>query len=387
VHILIIPTGVYPLPQVPLGCIFEQHQAEALLSAGQKVGVVSGGVITTRYLGRPFPYRVHDRVNGIPVYRAHRRAHLPARWEPRLAAAERTYIHLRPLMEEYIRDRGRPDIVHAHNLSSGGLIARRVLEDFGIPYVVTEHTSTYAAESSVVERDLPVISPAADHASAVIAVGGELAGNLRLGLGGEVAGRVVVVPNVVDRVLLSTPLEERRGPYTVAGLGYLIPRKNYALLLQAFARARLPGDARLVIGGHGPEHGRLRRLANGLRLSDRVDFRGDLRRGDVLTLLQGADLFAHPSDGESFGVVLIEAMALGVPLLATESGGPQDIVTPDVGLLTPVGDVDAFATGLSEMYRRRSEFNPEQIREACRERFGPEAFASRMLEFYRRAAS
>ena len=56
-------------------------------------------------------------------------------------------------------------------------------------------------------------------------------------------------------------------------------------------------------------------------------------------------------------------MALGVPVVATASSGPQDIVTPDVGLLTPVGDVSAFADGLSEMYRRRSEFDPEQVRE------------------------
>ena len=114
-------------------------------------------------------------------------------------------------------------------------------------------------------------------------------------------------------------------------------------------------------------------------------FCGYLRRGEVLALLKAAHVFAHPSDAESFGVSLIEAMALGVPLLATASGGPQDIVTPDVGLLTPVGDVDEFAAGLTEMYRRRADFDAHQVREVCRTRFGPRTFAAQVLEIYERA--
>jgi teichuronic acid biosynthesis glycosyltransferase TuaC len=385
VHVLIVPIGIYTLPKVPLGCIFERQQAEALQAAGAKVGVLSGGVITTRHLGHRFPYVERDQVNGVPVYRAHRRAYLPARWESPRSAAKRTYSRVKPLLEQYIRDHGIPDIVHAHNLSSGGLVARLIFDEFRIPYVVTEHTSTYAAELDAVIRDLPILVEAANPASTIIAVGTQLANNLRDAFVGEGSTPVVVVPNVVDPRFLAVPRVMRPGPFTVAGIGNLIPRKNYDLLLRAFARSGLPVDAHLVLGGTGPELNRLRATAKALCLSERVDFRGRLSRNGVIELLQGVDLFAHPSDSESFGVVLIEAMALGVPVLATASGGPEDIVTPDVGLLSAVGDIDAFADGLTDMYRSRAEFDPDEVREACRSQFGPEAFATRMLEVYRQA--
>lgn len=385
-HVLIIPTGIYPMPRFPLNSVFEQHQVEALRGAGVQVGVLSGGVITTRYLGRRIPYLEHDLVNGVPVYRAHRRVYLPARLGSRLTRAERTYGGLKPLLEEYVRAHGRPDIVHAHNLTAGGLVACLIADDFGVPYVVTEHTSTYASDIGAVRRDLSILTRAAAHASTIIAVGSQLADNLRGSLGGELSERVVVVPNVVDPAFLAKPLAKSTSrPYTVAGIGSLIPRKNYELLLRAFAGAALPADARLVIGGDGPRLGRLRALAEDIGLSERVDFLGRLSRQDVVRLLQQSHLFAHPSDSESFGVVLIEAMAFGVPVLATASGGPQDIVTPDVGLLTAVGDVDEFADSLSELFRRRWDFDARQVRESCRIRFGAETFAARMAEIYRRA--
>lgn len=386
-HVLIIPTGIYPISRRPLDCIFEQHQAEALQSAGMQVGVLSGGVITTRYLGRRFPYQRHDHVSGIPVFRSYRRVHLPARWESSTASAERNYRLLKPLFEEYVATHGLPDIVHAHNMSAGGQIALRIADDYSVPYVITEHTSTYASDLARLLSDSPAFASVVSRASAIVAVGESLANNLRISIGADHPEKVHVVPNVVDPLLLGVPLTAGGESFTIAGLGYLIHRKNYALLLEAFARAKIPSGSRLVIGGDGPEASRLADRARALGVEDRVQFKGHTGRDRVIELMQGADLFAHPSNGESFGVVLIEAMAVGVPVLATASSGPLDIVTPDVGRLTPVGDVGAFADGLSEMYRRRSEFDPEQIRVTCRERFGPEAFAARMLEIYQEAIS
>lgn len=384
-HVLIVPTGIYPLPQRPLDCIFELQQAEALLAAGVQVGVLSGGVITARYVGRRFRYEPFQCVQGIPVYRSHRRAYFPARWEDPGTAASRSYRRLKPLLDRYVADHGRPDVVHAHNLAAGGLIARRIHAELGIPYVVTEHTGTYVADSRSAIRDAALLAEAASEARSIISVGTQLASALREALAGRTAATFEVVPNVVDPGLLDGPLREHQGTFTVAGLGNLIPSKNYPLLVQAFAKATLPGDSGLVIGGTGPESKRILEVAGALGVSDRLTLPGHLDRPRVRDLLQGADLFAHPSNSESFGVVLIEAMALGLPVLATASYGPQDIVTPDVGMLTPVGDVQTFADGLSEMYQRRREFDSHRLRQTCRERFGPEAFASRMLAIYRKA--
>lgn len=386
-HVLVIPRGLYDVARVPNLGVFESHQVSVLRSAGLQVGVLSGGVITTRHLGQSFPYPRVEVRDGVPILRSYRRAYLPARWENPINAADRTYRKLRPLLKEYLTKYGRPDIIHAHNLASGGLIARRISSDIGIPYVVTEHTGAYIARHGAVQRDAVALSMAASDAQTVVAVGSGLASSLQTTLAARVHLHLEVVPNVVDPQFLTRPLRNRHDVFTVSGLGYLTPEKNYALLIEAFARADLPAQSQLVIGGDGPQVRRLGHLARSLGVNDRVRFSGHLSRERVYELLRSADLFAHPSDSESFGVVLIEAMAVGVPLLATASSGPLDIVTPDVGWLTPVGDVGAFTEGLSAMYRRRSEFDPEGVREACRLRFGPEIFATRMIEIYTEATA
>lgn len=362
--------------------IFERYQAEALRDAGARVAIFSGGVITTRYLGQWSPYRAQDEINGIPVIRAHRRAWLPARWEQAQTVADKSYKRLRPLIIEYIRSNGKPDLVHAHNLAAGGLIAFQIFKDFGIPYVVTEHTGSYASDLSALKNDAPLLELVVKNASGIIAVGTQLANNIRQVFGIDNGNPVSVVPNVVDPGFLAKELKVAPDPFRISAIGNLIRWKNYDLLLRAFALAALPSDAHLVIGGNGPERRRLQTLATQLGLLGRVEFRGQLSRDDVVQVLQESHMFAHPSNGESFGVVLIEAMALGIPVLATKCGGPQDIITPDVGLLSPAGNLTSFADGLSTMYSQRLRFNPALIRESCRARFGAQVFADRMLAIY-----
>ena len=266
-------------------------------------------------------------------------------------------------------------------------MARHVYEDFGIPYIVTEHTSTFARDPQEVRDAAPVISAAAETSARIIAVGHQLAGNLRLGLPPDVAGRITVVPNVVDPLLLREPIAQQTVPFTVSALGDLIPRKNYALLVRAFANADLPRDSRLVIGGSGPEAAGLVSLAEQLGIEGRVRLLGQLDRAGVVRLLREAAIFAHPSNSESFGVVLIEALAFGVPVVATASGGPEDIITSDVGRLVPTHGAEQFAEALTNVFERRTDFCPTRIREDCRARFGPEVFAATMLAIYREAVS
>lgn len=384
-HVLMIPQGIYTLPQSILSGIFEQHQAEVLRDAGLKVGVLSGGVITARHLGKPFPYSESSQVNGIPVYRAHRRAFLPARWETPDVAAARTYARLVPVLRRYLSEVGRPDIIHAHNFLAGGLVARRIAETFGIPYIITEHTGPLSVAN--VRADAPLIIRAAERARAVVAVSSQLAETLHEGLADALRVPVVVVPNVVDPVILESPLVSRRSdrPFTVMGLGSLEPDKNYQMLVRAFARAGLPLDAQLVVGGSGPESNRLLEIARSEGILDRFSLLGHLDRDAVSSAFARADLFAHPSNGESFGVVLIEALASGLPVVATACGGPQDIVTTEVGRLTPVGDVDMFAAALTELYERRSQFEASNLRRFCSEHFGSHAFADKMVGIYRTA--
>ena len=98
-HVLIIPRGIYATPKVPLTSISSSSRPRPSSPQVSRLAFSAGAWITTRHLAHRFPYVRHDAVNGVPVYRAYRRAYLPARWEHPVTGARRTYSRIEPLLE------------------------------------------------------------------------------------------------------------------------------------------------------------------------------------------------------------------------------------------------------------------------------------------------
>jgi glycosyltransferase involved in cell wall biosynthesis len=158
--------------------------------------------------------------------------------------------------------------------------------------------------------------------------------------------------------------------YLVGGVGRLVPRKGFDVLVRAFQEACLP-SARLVIVGEGGERGRLERLAG-----DRVVFTGFRR--DVKDIYQALDLFVLPSSYEPFGRVIAEALDGGAPVIAADSEGPRDLARRFPIELVPRDDVDALASAL----RRRAAAGRTRIVADLAE-FNLDRTAERIEEAYR----
>jgi glycosyltransferase involved in cell wall biosynthesis len=94
-----------------------------------------------------------------------------------------------------------------------------------------------------------------------------------------------------------------------------------------------------------------------------------------------------PSRYETFGVALVEAMATGLPVVATRCGGPEDIVTEETGRLVPATDPDALAEALRTLRTDWTAYDPDHIREHVLDRYGPEPFVRRTRSFYRRVGA
>ena len=88
---------------------------------------------------------------------------------------------------------------------------------------------------------------------------------------------------------------------------------------------------------------------------------------------------------ESFGVVLAEALACGTPVVATDCGGPADIVTDEVGALVPLEDPEALAAGIERVLDRTGEYDPAKLRAYALDRFGARRVGARIVELYREA--
>lgn len=175
---------------------------------------------------------------------------------------------------------------------------------------------------------------------------------------GVPAARVRLVPEGIDlarwRGLLDAPGGPPREGRTILCVARQYPRKHIADLLRAFAKlAPAFPDARLVIIGDGPEHPRLRALHAELGLGTAAALLGALPDDEVVSWYRRAGIFCLPSVQEGFGIVFLEAMAAGLPIVATTAAAVPEVV-PDgrAGTLVPPSNVPALTDALAELLAR-----------------------------------
>jgi glycosyltransferase involved in cell wall biosynthesis len=307
-------------------------------------------------------------------------------WTPRLLSGRFGAIlrvnraNLRRAHEEL----GGIDLIHAHAAFPAGLLAMELSGEFGAPYVVTAHSGR-ALQARVEQTALGrrAFTESLSRAAATIAV--SRAVERRLTEAGTPA--TDLIPNLVDEDFFTPAEAPRPTPRPrVFTLARLVEGKGIAELLEATARLRKSGVAlELRIGGDGPLRSECQDRARSLGVADHVAFLGTLTREAVRDELRECSCFALASESESFGVVCVEALACGRPVVATRSGGPEDIVTDENGILVPTGDVDSLASGLRTVLAR--DYDPEAIRRDAVQRFGSETIASALETVYRRVTA
>jgi glycosyltransferase involved in cell wall biosynthesis len=291
VRILLV-SNMYPSTERPEFGVFVQNLEQALVERGNEV----------------VPVVLDDP--------AHGRLQTPAKYA-RLAA--RTVAAAR---------RVKPDVVYAHYLVPTGLIAAATRR----PFVVTAHGRDVANA----ERGGPLAAATRtviSRAAAVICVSEYLAGRLP-----SSPRRLEVIDCGVDTtVWRPTPPAPGDGPRFLY-VGSLTERKNVGRLMEAFGRL---GEGTLRIVGAGPLDGRLRAAAPA-----GVEFLGRVPHEQLVAELAGSDVLCQPSLVEPQGQALLEALACGRPVVATQVGGPPEFVTEECGALVDPTSVDDIAAGM-----------------------------------------
>ncbi|HEY7525624.1 MAG TPA: glycosyltransferase [Candidatus Limnocylindria bacterium] len=254
-----------------------------------------------------------------------------------------------------------PQVVHAQSPFVSGLMARRLAQRIGAPLVFTHHTrfgdySHYLGPLAQAGRRVAA-AYVGDYwrgCAAVVAPGSELAAEIRAALGDRPRPLLRTIPTGVDvggiAVLAAADV---RGTYgwpadavVVVSLGRLAEEKNVRVLLEAFAGAAA-GEPRLrfLLVGGGPSTDAVRRRIAGPDLLGRVALTGRLPHGEALAQVRGCDLFAFASQTETQGLVLAEALAAGVPVVALRGPGVADSVRDriDGAIVDPTGADPAAA--------------------------------------------
>ena len=288
-----------------------------------------------------------------------------------------------------------PDVVHVHWWFPGGFSVWPRLRG-RVPYVITSHgTDLFLVDRVRAARF--VAGPIFRNAAQTTVISTPLVARAeRLGVP---RADITVIPMPVDAAVateLERPFTLRASDDTLLFVGRLVERKGAAYVIRAVAEMAEAGrNVRLAIVGDGPERSALTALAASLAIGDRVEFTGALSPADVRDRYRAGGVFVMPAitdwkgEQEGFGMVLVEAMAFGLPVVATRSGGIPDIVRDDEnGILVPERDVGALTRGITRLLddpalRVRLA---EAARDDVRHRFAPARIASAFDTVYRRAA-
>jgi glycosyltransferase involved in cell wall biosynthesis len=282
------------------------------------------------------------------------------------------------LVREYTRRFGVPDVIHAHAALWAGSVAIRMAQSLARPCVVTEHSSQILL-GTLTRAERREAARVYRQADAVLAVSNVLLGAVRA-VARDRRGRVV--PNAVDfEFFTAPPAPRRRQPFTFVSVSHLVAGKQIDRLVRAFGRlARTRRDVRLLIIGDGAEAGPLQRLVEAHGIAASVEFAGALSRAGVRERLWNANALVVASAFETFGVVLVEALATGIPVIATRCGGPEELVDEDLGLLIDRDDDDRLAEAMGAIAGR--VYSESILRARVRSRFSFDSVAQQLLDVY-----
>ena len=195
----------------------------------------------------------------------------------------------------------------------------------------------------------------------------------------------IVLPNIVGNEFYYTNPTCKNQVFTMVSVGRLDHGKGFDLLIQALfeIKDQLPKNWQTKIIGSGELKDTLQHKINTYNLQDNIILLGKKSKEDIVPLLQQSDLFILPSRSETFGVAYIEAMACGLPIIATDCGGPRDIVTEYNGLLIPNEDVDALSAAILYMAKNINKYDRKAIAEDCQARFSPEVIARQLTKIFK----
>jgi len=376
--VLIIPTW-YITPERPDCGNYFRDQALALHRSGVQTGVVYvdiGRSALGAKLRRFDLFKTRVYVDqGIPTVRMNGLG-LSFRFE----AFQLFYARLVAYcFHQYVRQFGLPDIIHAHGYPAA-FATSRIKQRYGVPIVYTEHLSLMKDQKYPLAHNT-LIYNALKSADTVTAVSSAMAEWMPK----KITQQIRIVPNLVNTKVFYRKTQPGSKVFCFLYVGDLIPIKSPDLILKAFAELvkihpNAPLKLDLIGKGHlAPD---LEKLAKSLGIQAQVQFWGLLQPEQVAVQMQSRQCLVLASSLETFGVVLAEALVCGVPIIATDCGGPADLATPENGFLVQVNDVVELAAAMLRMYEQYEQFDSQGISEAAIARYGHEAVAAQWKDLY-----
>lgn len=272
------------------------------------------------------------------------------------------------------------NLIHAHGSILSGTLSYFLAKKLNIPFIITEHQGPFSMTTNSFWK-LRWTRFIMQKATAVLTVSQHLkeeivAANIH-------PKKIIVTHNPVDTDLFQLK-KNASIKNNILFVGRLDEFKGALRCIKAFEKVMpLYPLHTLSIVGDGEEMLSIKNyLETNPALKAKVVLMGSLSKAEIAEQMQIADFFVFPSRHESFGLVIAEAMACGLPVIAGNNTAPKEYVDEDCGLLIPSDDIDELADAISQLIFQLSNYNANAIRQHIVSRFGFDAFGKRLQGIY-----
>jgi glycosyltransferase involved in cell wall biosynthesis len=377
---LLIVSSWYPSPEQPTYGSFVEEQAKLLVNAGHKVTVIHPYLMGSFFqsLGKSTPTVITKdseiltvRIGVSPVLPGFRTLAYYRCFKGVLRACHEADIRLNSF-----------DIIHTHAPFMGGIVGIKLALRFQIPLVHTEHTSGLIFNlSQYTKKDLAKVKRLYQDAKKVLFVSHFAADRIlkTLNLVGKINADVVF--NMVHESFFNETVRQGNEAREFTMIGNFIPRKNHALLFDVWPTflEEFP-NAKLTLIGEGDGKAFWQKFVTNAGISG-VQFLPNQNRENMVLIMAESDVVLSTSQIETFGLTIAEAQALGIPVLVTTSGGVEEIVTSDSGVITE-GTRAAFLSGLKKIALNYDTFDKQGIRIHAKQQFSSSTLLMRLEALY-----
>ena len=282
------------------------------------------------------------------------------------------------VLRKKIAQFGDFDVIHAHFLDNAYITAKALNKvESKARFFVTEHTDITKFEKN--KEYEGIVNTGYGSADGLITVSRSLAEKIYNNYGFESR----VISNVVNTELFHRHKKLQETEKVFVSVGFLTQNKRMDMLVRCFDKA-FGGNPKykLYICGDGPDSKKVTEEIERSQSSENIHLLGFQSRKNIADIFSESDVFVLLSAEETFGVVLIEAMAAGLPVIATKSGGPQEFITEETGLLTEHNE-DEIVHALKYMAAHSGDYDAEKISEYVISKFSPEVVARELCSCYR----
>lgn len=380
-HILILPSW-YPSNSTDIrGCFFRE-QALALSKSNLKVGVVYPELRSIRDISLALLKQepiTKENDNGVTTYR-YRGISWLHRWQQFTA---NRFVRIGELLvEQYINENGMPDLIHVHSMIYAGVLAEKISKKYGIPYVITEHSTAFA-RNLYSDYQKKLIKDVTNSAKVKFAVSTSFKDLLEKQIE---SSQWSVCPNIVqqDFFLAKNYVKRNKKTFKFINVGALEPKKNQIILIYAIQSLIAKGfNVELSIVGSGSEHTSLKQTIEKLGLEQVVKLLGQKNRSEIIGLISESDAFVLSSTFETFGVVVIEAFSLGKPVVTTACGGPESLIDESNGLVALNNNLDDLTNKMASLMVSYQNYDENMIRNNSYNLYSEEAVVKKLLSTYK----